>query len=69
VLWTPDDLRDDPVGWLADPVFRSDMPQPPPPPPPDAAGWLVAGLRRLFDPQHRLPCPEWLDTLLSEASP
>lgn len=69
VLWTPDELRDDPVGWRSDPVIRDNVPQPPPSPPPESPAWLLAGLRRLFDPSSTLPCPSWLEQILGEASP
>lgn len=68
MLWMPEAPAEEPVGWIADNVFRDGKLQWPPPPPPSVPYHLLAGLKRLFDPHLRLPCPGWLQAILTEAA-
>jgi glycolate oxidase len=69
MLWMPERCGAEPVGWFADTVFGDGKLQPLPPPPSTVPRHLLAGLKRLFDPDHRLPCPDWLDLAMQEAVP
>jgi len=66
MLWTPEICAEEPVGWFADAVFRDGRLGPVPQPAAGVPLDLVAGLKRLFDPDGRLPCPGWLGEALAE---
>jgi FAD/FMN-containing dehydrogenase len=60
LLWTPQVLEEEPVGWFADTVYADGRLQPLPHPPAGVPVDRLAGLKRLFDPGDRLPAPGWL---------
>ncbi len=60
LLWTPEVIPEEPVGWFADTVFADGRLQSLPRPPAGVPVELLVGLKRLFDPDDRLPVPEWL---------
>ena len=60
LLWIPTIHDEAPVGWFADNVYRDGRLQPPPRPPAGVPVALLVGLKRLFDPQGRLPAPAWM---------
>jgi glycolate oxidase subunit GlcD len=66
MLWMPEAVVEESVGWFTDTVFRDGTLQPLPAPPTDVPRWLLAGLKQLFDPQGLLPCPDWLQAALAE---
>ncbi|HOX24973.1 MAG TPA: FAD-linked oxidase C-terminal domain-containing protein [Candidatus Krumholzibacteria bacterium] len=68
MLWTPEIVAEEPVGWFADGIFRDGRLQLPPQPAAGVPLPLLAGLKRLFDPQGRLPCPDWLKRHLEAAA-
>ena len=61
LLWVPAVYDEEPVGWLADNVFRDGRLQPLPRPSASVPVAVLQGLKHLFDPQGRLPTPAWLD--------
>jgi glycolate oxidase subunit GlcD len=65
-LWMPEILPDEAVGWFADPIFRDGRLQALPAPSATVPQYLLAGLKRLFDPELTLPCPDWLRLLLDD---
>jgi len=69
LIWTPQVFAEEPVGWRADNVFRDGRLQDPPRPVVDVPLSLLAGLKRLFDPDGRLPSPPWLTQAQREAAP
>ena len=68
MLWSASALREEPVGWFADTVFRDGLLQAPPPPAAEVPLHLLAGLKLLFDPQLRLPVWPWLRRAVAEAA-
>ena len=56
----PAPMATDDPGWQVDPFLRDGQPTLPPPPPPEVPRYILAGLKQLFDPEHRLPSPDWL---------
>lgn len=69
MLWMPEPCAVAPVGWFADTVFRDGKLQPLPEPAAAVPRHLLAGLKRLWDPDRRLPCPDWLDRAQREELP
>jgi glycolate oxidase subunit GlcD len=67
MLWIPEALPDEPVGWMADLVYHEGRLMPPPVPTSGVPRHLLAGIKRLLDPGGSLPCPDWLATALLEA--
>ena len=59
-LWMPAPVATDDPGWQVDPFLREGQPTLPPPPAPEVPRYILAGLKQLFDPEHRLPSPDWL---------
>jgi glycolate oxidase subunit GlcD len=60
VMWVPAMPAEEPVGWFADTVYRDGVLCPLPHPAADVPLHLLAGLKRLFDPDGALPTPRWL---------
>jgi FAD/FMN-containing dehydrogenase len=67
MLWTPEALAEEPVGWLADTVYRDGALTLPPPPAAGVPRALLAGIKQLFDPDGTLAYPDWLASALLEA--
>ncbi len=67
MLWVPEALEEEPVGWLADTVYRGARLTLPPAPPAGVPLHVLAGIKRLFDPEGALGCPDWLADVLLEA--
>ncbi|MFO7654664.1 MAG: FAD-linked oxidase C-terminal domain-containing protein [Candidatus Krumholzibacteriia bacterium] len=59
-LWLPRAAGAAPAGWCADVLWTDDRLQPPPPPAAGVPHEVLAGLKRLFDPEGRLPGFPWL---------
>ena len=66
MIWSPDIFDEEPVGWLADTVFRDARLQDPPQPAAGVPLHILAGLKRLFDPDLSLRTPGWLRRALAE---
>lgn len=51
-----------PSGWRTDSLIRADSVSPPPPPAPEVPRDLLRAMKKVFDPDGRLPTPAWLQT-------
>ena len=63
--WIPEPVASPDQAWHADTVRRDGALAPLPPPPAGVPQHVLAGLKRLFDPNGVLPTPDWLEAAVS----